>query len=47
MARGAGGVVGLFENGTEFKYFRQRGAINRGRQFIKRRLLFEEIWCMM
>lgn len=34
----------LFESVTEFKYFRQKGAINRGRQFIKGRMLFEEIW---
>ena len=33
----------LFEGGDYFKYFRQRGAIIRGRRLIERRLLFEEI----
>ena len=40
MARGGGG---LFEEGDYFKYFRQRGAIIRGRRLIEGRLLFEEI----
>jgi len=43
--RGSG--VGLFERGNEFKYFRQRGAINRGRRFIKGPMLFEEIWYLL
>ena len=40
-----GGLWGarLFEGGDYFKYFRQRGAIIRGRRLIEWRLLFEEI----
>ena len=34
---------GLLEGSDYFKYFRQRGAIIRGRQLIEGRLLFEEI----
>ena len=32
----------LFKGGDYFKYFRQRGAIIRGRRLIKGQLLFEE-----
>ena len=38
------GGGGLFEGGSYFKYCHQRGVIIRGRQLIKGRLLFKEIW---
>ena len=43
MARGAGGGNYLRE-ASILKYFRQRGAIIRGRRLFERRLLFKEIW---
>ena len=43
MVRGGGGGGRLFEGGDYFKYFRQRGAIIRGRRLIEGQLLFEEI----
>ena len=38
-----GGKGRFFEGGDYFEYFRQRGAIIRGRRLIEG-VLFEEIW---